>query len=58
MPVHFNNDVGRYLRLGANDVVCVSMQQLGESGGMPPSKILKLDALRLLLRPFLAQNSY
>ena len=37
--------------------VCVSAQQLGGSGGMPPQKIFwNLEAMGLLLRPFLGQN--
>ena len=35
--------------------VCISTQQLGGSGGMPP-KILKLDALGLLLMLFQDQK--
>ena len=36
---------------------CVSRQQLGGSGGMPPPEnFWNLEAMRLLLRPFLGQN--
>ena len=36
---------------------CVSTQQLGGSGGMPPpDNFWNLEAMRLLLRPFLGQN--
>ena len=37
---------------------CISMQHLGGSGGMlpPQENVWNLEAMRLLLRPFLDQN--
>ena len=42
---------------GQDSFACVSTQEVGGSGGMPPHKIFgNLEAMRLLLRPFLGQN--
>ena len=51
---------GRYLRLGGgtDDGACVSMHAQGGLGACSLRKILKLGALRLLLRPYLYSNLY
>ena len=55
-----HNGNGRHLKLGGGNCmlvcVCKHTNAMGVWGYVPPQKVCKLDALRVLLRPLLAES--